>query len=100
MKITPKKNHLLGRVVDLTKSEGGLVLPNTSNKVTVFILIDAVGPDVIDYKPGEIVLALKFNWIHMRGGQEPRVIFEESEIIAALEAAQMDRFTVLGSEAA
>ena len=86
MKIIPKKNQILGRTVDVVRSESGLELPATENNATIFVLIDAVGPDVTDpdYKEGAIVAPHHINHIYVRGGFH-RIIFDDTEILGVVE---------------
>lgn len=98
MKIAPRKNQILGRRVDLVKSAGGIDLPSSQMKgVTVFVLIDAVGEDVTAYKVGQIVLAYRLNFIHLRG-QSPRVIFPDAEIWAVIEDIPRELFSIEGDD--
>ena len=96
MKVVPKKDQVLGRRLHLVKSEGGIDLPDSDWKgVTVFVVIDAVGEDVVGYAPGEVVLPHALNFIHLRG-HKPLVIFAQDKILAAIEDVDMSLFSAEG----
>lgn len=99
MKIIPKKDQVLGRTVDVVRSVGGLELPATQNNATVLVLIDAVGPDVEGYEPGQLVTPHHLNHIYMRGGFH-RVIFSADEILAVVEEVDQGQLSVDGASAA
>jgi hypothetical protein len=94
--IIPKKDQVLGRTVDVVRSEGGLELPATQNNATVLVLIDAVGPDVKGYEPGQLVAPHHLNHIYMRGGLH-RVIFAADEILAVVEDVAHKQLSVDGA---
>ena len=97
MKIIPKKNQLVGRTVDIVQSVGGLALPDAQNRgVTVFAVIDDVGPDVTEYKVGQIVLPHHLNHIYVRGGFH-RVIFEDKEVLAVVEGLSEGQLSIGGA---
>lgn len=97
MKIVPKKSQVTGRVVDITMSKGGIVLPDSQMKgVTIFVVLDAIGPDVKDYKVGDIVLPRHINHVYLRGGAFHCVIFEEADILATVEDVPFDQITIDG----
>jgi co-chaperonin GroES (HSP10) len=69
MRLEPLGKVIVGRLVDITKSKGGLELPTSQVKnVTVFLLVDSVGPDVTKCKPGDIVLYQKMGHVWTRDG--------------------------------
>jgi len=97
MKLTPKKHQVVGRIVDFTMTKGGIVMPDTQMKgVTVFVLLDAVGSEVTDYKPGDVVLPHHINHVYLRGGSFHRVIFEDKDILATIEDLPMDLISIDG----
>lgn len=99
MKIVPKYGQVMGRVADLARTKSGIEMPNMGPKgVTIFVLIDSVGPDVKDYKPGDVVLPHHINHIVLRGGQYHRVIFDQKEILCTMEDVPLDQFSVAGGE--
>lgn len=102
MKITiiPQKNLIRGRTVDVVKSEGGLTLPEMDTRtrgVTIFVLIDAVGPDVTRYKPGQIVLPHNMNHIFVRGGFH-QVILTEDEVWGVVEGIEERMISIGGAK--
>jgi hypothetical protein len=97
VKIVPKRNQVLGRIADLTRSEGGIELPATDVRgVTIFVFVDAVGPDVIGYRPGDIVVPEHVKHIWLRGGRYHRVIFKDEVIVAVIEDLPKDQFEIEG----
>lgn len=96
MKITPKKNQVLGTQVEIVATESGIVLPDQERmKASIFLLIEAVGPDVKGYKAGDVVLPHKTNQIFLRGGYH-RLIMSEDDILAVVEDLPLDRLSVGG----
>lgn len=96
MKVIPKKNQILGRIVDVVRTESGLALPTAQNNATVFAIVDAVGPDVTEYAVGNIVLPAKMNHIYVRGGFH-RVIFSDTEILGVVEVSR-NQLSIGGEE--
>ena len=97
MKINPKKNQVIGRIVDIALTKSGIALPDTQMKgVTIFVVLDRVGPDVTEYKAGEVVLPRHVNHIWLRGGVLHRVIFEDKDILATVEDVPIDQITIDG----
>jgi len=100
VKLVPKKNQVTGRIVDIVVTKSGIALPDTQMKgVTVFVLLDKVGPDVKDYKPGDIVLPHHINHVYLRGGAFHRVIFKDEEILGTMEDVDLDQMTIDGKPA-
>lgn len=100
MRIVPQSNMVLGRIVDLTKTKGGLHMANTQAKgVTIFVLVDDIGPDVRNYKKGDVVVPHHVEHIWLRGGQHHRVVFEDTAVRALVEDVDLSQFTVEGEEA-
>lgn len=74
-----------GRTVDVVRTPGGLTLPESDSRgVTIFAIIDAVGPDVTKYRPGQVVLPHHINNIYVRGGFH-QIIFNEDDVWAVVE---------------
>lgn len=91
MKIIPEGKEMLGRRVEIVRTQAGIVLPDSQNQgVTKFVLIDAVGDGVTKYKPEQIVLPHHLNFIHLRGGFT-RVLCNEDEIRASIELTPQER---------
>jgi co-chaperonin GroES (HSP10) len=96
VKIVPLKNQIIGIGVEITMTVSGIVLPDQQGmKATVFMLIEAVGPDVKDYKVGDVVLAYKVSQIYLRGGYH-KTIFDDKEILAVIQDLPLDRLSVDG----
>jgi hypothetical protein len=45
------------------------------------------------------VLPKTFNWINLRGGEDPRVILSDDEVLAAIEGVEPTRLNVRGQAA-
>jgi len=95
VKFGPKKTKVLGRLVDVVESDGGLVLPDSKNNATIFVIVDETGPDVTVCKVGDIVLPHHFNHIYIRGGMH-RVVFDESDILTDVTEVRMDQLSIEG----
>lgn len=95
MKVVPKKNVIAGRMLDVARTKGGIELPSGSDKVSVLVLIDAVGPEVVDYKVGDVVSPLRVYKINLRGGLNT-VVFKDEEVLAVVEDVPLDQFNVIG----
>lgn len=78
MRAVPKQDLVVGKIVDVVRTKSGLVLPDTQNNASVFVLVESIGPEVKHCKPGDIVLAHAFNHIYVRGGFH-RVVFKDEE---------------------
>lgn len=101
MKLRPKGKQVIGRIVDIVSTKSGISLPDSQMKgVTIFVLLDEVGPEVTNYKAGEIVLPHHVNHVFLRGGTYHRVIFEDKEILGVMEDVPLDQMTVDGKPAA
>ena len=80
-------------------SKGGIILANPDAKgVTVFVLVDAIGPDVKRCKVGDIVVPKHMSHIYLRGGQNHRVVFADEVVLIAIEDLPRDQFTIEGEE--
>jgi co-chaperonin GroES (HSP10) len=96
VKFIPQHNQILGVQVEITETESGIVMPDQQAiKASIFVLIQAVGPEVKDYKVGDIVLPYKSNQIFLRGGYH-RLIFEDKEVLALAQDLPLERISVGG----
>ncbi len=96
MKIVPKRNQILGTQVEITIAASGIILPDQERmKASIFILIEAVGEGVKDYKVGDVVMPYKSNNIFLRGGYH-KLIMAEEDILAVVEDLPLDRLSVGG----
>jgi len=99
IKIIPQSDLIQGRTVDVVKSEGGLALPDLDSRtrgVTIFVLIDSVGPMVTKYRPGQIVLPHNMNHIFVRGGFH-RVILKEDEVWGIVDGLEESMISIGGA---
>ena len=96
VKFVPQRNQILGTQVEITATASGIVLPDQQGmKASIFVLIEAVGPEVKDYKPGDVVLPYKSNQIFLRGGYH-RLILEDKEVLALAKDLPLERLSVGG----
>jgi len=96
VKIVPKKNQILGTQVEITLTASGILMPDQqAMKASIFVLVEAVGPDVKDYKVGDVIMPYKTNQIFLRGGYH-KLIFKEEDILAGVEDLPLDRLSVGG----
>lgn len=96
MKIKPVKNQIVGATIEITLTDTGIVLPDRlGQKFTKFAHIWSVGPDVTDYKVGDVVLPYKSNEVHLRDGFEC-LIFEDKEVISFVKDLPLNRLSVGG----
>jgi co-chaperonin GroES (HSP10) len=96
VKIVPKKNQILGTQVEITLTASGILMPDQqAMKASIFVLVEAVGPDVKDYKVGDVVMPYKSNQIFLRGGYH-KLIMAEDDILAIVEDLPLDRLSVGG----
>jgi len=67
--LKPKGSIILGKVVDITQSKGGITLITSEVKnVTVMMIVKHIGPDVKNVVVGDIAIYLKANHIWLRDG--------------------------------
>ena len=84
MKLDPKGKWLVGRIVDINQSKGGILLASSEVKnVTVFLLVDQVGPDVKNAKIGDVILYKSMNHVFTRDGQHWGVVLDDVDNIIA-----------------
>lgn len=85
MKIQPSNKHLLIRIVDLTHSDAGIVLPD-GVRPNPYGEVIAIGPDVKEFYVGDKVLFLPngiigFNQTDDNGKQEEVYIINEGIVL-------------------
>jgi len=71
-------------------------LPTSKMNTTVFVVIDAIGPDVKNFKEGDIVIPKLVNHIYLRDGFH-RVLLEEETTLAKVDDLPIERLTIPGS---
>lgn len=100
MNLVPQGKWLVGRVVDIDSTAGGLTLPQEQIKnVTVFLLVDAVGPEVQKAKVGDVILYKAMNHVFLRDGTHQGVVLDDSDnIIAIVCGLDTARITVAGKK--
>jgi len=79
MKMRPLGTHMVGRVVDIIQTKGGLELPDGEIKgVSIFVLVDVVGPDVTKVKKGDVVLPKHGDHAWFRDGTHYLIVDEQN----------------------
>lgn len=83
MKIVPRHNQILGRIV-IKKTGGAIVRPDDTANTTKFVLVDAVGPGAAaaGIKVGDLVLPNALGNIVIDGGVIFRPILDEANALA------------------
>jgi len=78
MRMKPLGTTMVGRIVDIISTKGGLELPDAEIKgVTVFVLVDAVGPDVTKVHKGDVIVPVHLNHAYFRDGTHYAVVDED-----------------------
>ena len=83
MKLVPRRNQVVGRVVT-KRIMATIVRPDETQNTTKFVLIDGVGPgaQAAGIKVGDIVLPSKMGNIQLDGGVSFRPLLDEEDIRA------------------
>jgi len=98
VKIIPQGTQIVGLQAQLTKSGGGLHLAvSEQQKESVLVVIESVGPDVVGYKPNDLVLPHHMNHAYFRGGVGHRVMFDQKEILAVITDVPLDQLEIKGT---
>lgn len=94
MKIIPKADQLVGRIVDMNRSKGGLVMPETKSmvNVTMLLLVDDVGPDVQRCKPGDFIVYHQCHHVYFRDGTHYAMAVDKDvrAVVEGLDRAQLE----------
>lgn len=100
MELEPKGKWIVGRVVDIEQSKGGLTLATSEIKnVTVFLLVDKVGPDVKNAKVNDVILYKAMNHVFLRDGTHYAVVLDdEDNVIAQVTNLDMGRVAIEGQK--
>ena len=86
MKLVAKNDIIIGRIVDIMQSKGGLVLPTSEIKnVTVLLLVDDVGPDVKNCKKGDVILYEAMGHAYFRDGSHWGLVHDNKVLALATE---------------
>lgn len=96
MKFVPRRNDIVGRYVLKQAPVDSLILRpgDPSKESTKFILVDAVGPEAIGIKVGDIVLIDRVATIQLDGGAICRAITKEPDCRMLIEDVDMSEFIV------
>lgn len=95
MKIIPKKNHVIGRVV-IKRALSAIVRPDETKETTKFVLIDAVGPGAAaqGLKVGDVILPTKMSIIKFDGGVLVRPMVHADDFAAVMEGVTLAELAV------
>ena len=99
--IKPNTKWIVGRIVDIDMSKGGLRLAASEIKgVTVFLLVDEIGPDVKHAEVGQVIVYKTMNHILTRDGQHTAVVLDDNDNVGGtVEGLDMNRVTIAGQPA-
>ena len=98
MKFTPKNDLLIGRVVDIIQSKGGLELAASDGKnVTLLMLVDAVGPAVKSCAPGDIIIYEAMGHALFRDGTHLGIVRDE-KVVAVVTELDPDSIHIEGDK--
>jgi hypothetical protein len=84
MNYLPHGKWIVGRVVDFDVSKGGIILAgNEVKNITVFLLVDQIGPDVKRAKVGDVILYKVMQHVYTRDGSHQGVVLDDEENVIA-----------------
>lgn len=70
MTLDPMPKDIIGKILITKKEASRIVLPDDPTKgVSKFVLVEAVGADIKEIKPGDLVLPEFINNVWLRGGK-------------------------------
>jgi hypothetical protein len=96
--IKPAGKYATGRIIDIVQTKGGIELPDTAvAKVTVFLLVDRIGPEVTKIAVGDVILYMTLNHVFLRDGTHVGIVHEDS-LIGQVEGLDTDRIHIEGDE--
>lgn len=95
MKLIPRSNQVIGRVV-IKRRVSTIVRPDETRETTKFVLIDALGASVAakGFKVGDVILPTAMANIKFDGGASFRPIVHEDNIAAVLADVTLDELAV------
>jgi hypothetical protein len=83
IELEPQAATIIARLIDMQRTESGIIMPDTQIKgVTVFALVETIGPDVKRCKPGDIVLPRSVEHCWLRGGTFHRALIQDDQVVA------------------
>lgn len=100
MKLMPRHNQIFGRLV-IRRGTSRIVPANEAKVNTKFLLVDAVGPNVIGIKPGDVVLHAIKNMpcVTLAGGAENYPVIDEKDVLAVAADFNLDDFVIQSKNA-
>jgi len=83
IELDPQANIIIARLIDMQRTESGIIMPDTQIKgVTVFALVERIGPDVKRCKPGDVILPRAVEHCWLRGGTFHRALIQDEHVVA------------------
>lgn len=92
MRIVPKGNMAVGRLVEVKKSRlAGVELPDSEKKnVSVLMVIDDVGPQFTKAKPGDLVIYLACRHVVLRDRSHASLV-DDDNVLGLVEISDEER---------
>jgi hypothetical protein len=84
MKIVPRRNNVIGGIVQLSPC---VAFDSSPTGVTKFVQVESVGPAVTECEPGDVVLPRHINVVTLGDGTH-HVTFEDNDVIAVVEGVE------------
>lgn len=100
MKCHPKGPYIVGKIVDVVRTAGGLKLPESQlRNVTVMMRVERVGELVTRCKPGDLIVYLKMFHVFLRNGFHTAVVHNDEVVsVVELEGNEADTLQTEGEE--
>lgn len=87
IELTPLANIMVCRLIDMERSEAGIILPDTQHKgVTAFALVESIGSDVTRCKEGDVIVPRAVEHCYLRGGTFHRVFVKNEDVHAIVKS--------------
>ena len=91
MKLLPRKNQIIGRVV-VERPQSTIIRPDATKGTTKLVLIDAVSPgaEAAGLKVGDVIVPAKINHFMLEGGARFRPLMDESDALHLVTDLSLD----------
>lgn len=80
MKLIPRPNHILGKIV-ITKSDSPIISPDPTANVSKFVVVEAVGEGIDGIQRGDYVLPRSLAKMFLKGGKYRRVVVPIGDVL-------------------
>jgi hypothetical protein len=88
IRLLPKGETIGGRVVDFVESDGGIALVEGEvRNVTIFLLVDSIGPQVERCKQGDVIAFHHASHVWTRAGHH-FLIVQDKDVYAVVEGLE------------